>query len=158
MGMSARTPGAIVLLVGLVACAASNEVAPKPAGTNYLDDLPGDCDGADPDAPTSAFPPGGEMITFGRYFVRNLTGKPVHLEAKTAMGPLGDADVPPDQIDLILEVSEGSGGHVRPSNILYAFSATAEGETEPRYTGVRNDDWQDIGPKCGRERYLLTLH
>lgn len=156
--MSATAAAATLLLVGLSACAASNEVAPKPAATNYLDDVPGDCDGVETDAPTSSFAPGGEMMTLGWYFVRNLTGKPVHLDARTAMGSLGVSEVAPDRIELILSVTEGSGGHVRPSNILYSFSARAEGDAKPRYTGVRNDDWQDIGPKCGRERYLLTLH
>ncbi|MBK9176932.1 MAG: hypothetical protein IPM46_11485 [Flavobacteriales bacterium] len=103
-----------------------------------------------------------EPVTLGSYYVENLTGAPLRVEATTLFGDssvLSDS-VPSGESTLFLEVSEGSGGHVLPSNFLRTFEvhgADSTGSQVVLYAGVHNTDWVVVDRSPRRVDLLLRI-
>ncbi len=100
-----------------------------------------------------------EAINYGRYFIRNNQRQTLHASGVDRGGVTPRTlDIPPGATVEVWRVSEGTGGHVRPTNFFASITITPIAGGAPVYSGVRNDDWRDLGDDgCGASRYLLTL-
>lgn len=103
-----------------------------------------------------------EPFSRGAYHVENRTSAVLRIDAT---GHLGDVDLLTDSIQseataLIMLVSEGSGGHIMPSNFLQELminSVDSTGASIPVYSGVRDADWQRMGQSQDRTDLLLVI-
>lgn len=93
-------------------------------------------------------------MSYGRWFVTNTTTEPIVLRTDPSVQLLV-TQIAPGETRAIKAVSEGSGGHVRPSNFIQTFSVESGGKTI--YEGVRNADWEDAGALCGHQRFVLVV-
>lgn len=140
---------------GSSARAVASATTPKSTTRN---DLEGPCEPT-PGQPTSS--PGMivETINYGRYFIRNNLKQTLHAAGVDRGGVTPRTlDIPPGETIEVWRVYEASGGHVRPTNFFASISITSGAGGATVYSGVRNDDWKDVGDDgCGASRYLLTL-
>lgn len=114
------------------------------------DPLPDTCD----PLPPPSRKPNAELVSHGRWFVTNATKAPLDLTMDPAV-PLVVSHVDPGMTVAIASVSEGSGGHVRPSNFITFFAVESGGKKV--YTGVHDVDWKDAGSLCGHRRFVLVV-
>ncbi len=100
----------------------------------------------------------GEPVTRGRYFIDNRLDLSLNAIGTSDQGPSVDFtdSIPAHTKSLFMEVTEGSGGHVLPSNFLTTFLITNEaGDTV--YTGVHNEDWERDQPIPSRADLILVI-
>ncbi|MBK8226962.1 MAG: hypothetical protein IPK70_07280 [Flavobacteriales bacterium] len=103
-----------------------------------------------------------EPISRGAYHVENRTSDVLRIDAT---GHHGDVDLLTDSIQseanaLIMIVTEGSGGHIMPSNFLRELmisSIDSTGASILVYSGVRDADWQRTGQSQDRTDLLLVI-
>ncbi|MEO8589278.1 MAG: hypothetical protein ABI432_07925, partial [Flavobacteriales bacterium] len=102
-----------------------------------------------------------ELETHGRYFIDNRTDTALYAKGTMTQGT---SAVFTDSISahtrsLFLEVSDGSGGHVRPSNFLITFMVSADsmGTLVEVYSGVHNDDWLTVPTASVRDVDLVLV-
>ncbi|MGB6049111.1 MAG: hypothetical protein WBG34_16060 [Flavobacteriales bacterium] len=102
-----------------------------------------------------------EYVSHGSYLVENATSTVLHIHAVGLWGPvvlLADSVLPGTTTEFF-QVTEGSGGHLMPSNFLSELVITQGDRTSPAvvYNGIRNDDWHTPGTVNGRVVYLLKI-
>jgi hypothetical protein len=96
-----------------------------------------------------------ETVNYGRYFVHNRF--PYAVRIATTGYPVATTLLPAGAVTHIGDVAEGTGGHVMPSNFFESFTVRPATGGRVVYSGVRNQDWRQIGRSCPRARFLLVI-
>lgn len=103
-----------------------------------------------------------EPIEHGSYYLDNRTPYVLHLriEQHWDEGHQLRVSIPPDTLLRFMDVTQGSGGHVLPSNFIKRFSVVRNdsllGEVI-EYEGVRNDHWQRMDLSPDRTDLVLVI-
>lgn len=103
-----------------------------------------------------------EPIEHGSYYLDNRTPYVLHLhiEQHWDEGHQLRDSIPPDTLLRFMDVTQGSGGHVLPSNFIKRFNVVRNdsllGEVI-EYEGVRNDHWQRMDLSPDRTDLVLVI-
>ena len=103
-----------------------------------------------------------EPIEHGSYYIDNRTAEALHLSIVQHWddGNQLNEIIPPDTLLRFMDVTQGSGGHVLPSNFIKRFTVTRTdsllGEVVV-YEGVRNGDWRREDLSSGRTDLVLLI-
>lgn len=111
---------------------------------------------------TACIKPIVEPMTRARYYIDNRTDSALALSLEALYGEadLLTDSLPAQTITAIDDVVQGSGGHVLPSNFYRSFAVTfvdSLGNTVAVYSGVHNEDWEQISQYDERTHFVLII-
>lgn len=100
--------------------------------------------------------------TTAEYVVQNKTSTTLVVKAENMNSPviLKNSLIPENTSALIYEVEAGTGAHVFPSNFLSDIKVYARVKAGDSliYSGVRNEDWQELPSGNGQTNLTLTIY